>query len=654
MIAHNGEINTLRGNVNWMRARESQLASELFGDDLQKVLPVVRPGGSDSANFDNVLELLVLAGRSLPHAMMMMIPEAYDGRDDIPDELRGFYDFHGCLMEPWDGPAAIAFTDGTADRRDARPQRPAPRPLDRDEGRLGRAGVRDRRARHRRRERPAQGPPPAREALPRRPRAAPDRRGRRDQARDRDRDARTASGSSRASSTSNDLPERPPRVPRVEPLRARQLAFGYTQEDLRVILAPLARNAEEPIGSMGNDLALAVLSDQRPLLYSYFKQLFAQVTNPPIDSTREYVVMSVGTSVGSEHNLLDETPEHAHQLVIEQPILRNAELESLRQVDSVDLQGAHDRHHVAGRRGRRRARRRARAHLPRGRRGARRRREHPHPLRPQPRRRPRRRSRRCSRSRPCTTTSSAQGTRLQAGLVVESGEPREVHHFATLIGYGAAAVNPYVMLETLDELADDGLAAGRDDRRGGAGARDQGHREGAAEDDLEDGHLDDLVLLRRADLRGGRARAGADRAALHRHAVADRRHRHRRARARGARPARARLSRTRRRAAARSAASTRGARTASTTCGTPRRSRCSSTRCAHGGAKTYEEYSQLVNEDAARKATLRGLLRFRFAEDGGIPLDEVEPARRSSSASRPARCRSARSAARRTRRSRSR
>src|SRR5262249_40307541 len=132
----------------------------------------------------------------------------------------------------------------------------------------------------------------------------------------------------------HDPPERPPRVPRVEPLRSKQLAFGYTQEDMRVILAPLARNAEEPIGSMGNDLALAVLSDQRPLLYTYFKQLFAQVTNPPIDSTREYVVMSVGTSVGSEHNLLDETPEHAFQLVIDRPILRNSELESLRPLDS--------------------------------------------------------------------------------------------------------------------------------------------------------------------------------------------------------------------------------------------------------------------------------------------------------------------------------
>ena len=248
----------------------------------------------------------------------------------------------------------------------------------------------------------------------------------------------------------DDLPERPPRVPRVEPLRARQLAFGYTQEDLRVILAPLARNAEEPIGSMGNDLALAVLSDQRPLLYSYFKQLFAQVTNPPIDSTREYVVMSVGTSVGSERNLLDETPEHARQLQIDAADPRatpssracDRSTPSIFKAHTIDITWPVE----DGAAGMDAALERI---SPRGRRGARGRHEHPHPLRPQPRRRARRRSRRCSRSRPSTTTSSASGTRLQTGLVVESGEPREVHHFATLIGYGAAAVNPYVMLETL-------------------------------------------------------------------------------------------------------------------------------------------------------------------------------------------------------------
>ena len=219
MIAHNGEINTLRGNVNWMRARESQLASELFGDDLQKVLPVVRPGGSDSANFDNVLELLVLAGRSLPHAVMMMIPEAYGGRDDIPDELRGFYDYHGCLMEPWDGPAAVAFTDGTLigatlDRNGLRPGRWC----ETKDGWVVH-GVRDRRARHRRRERAAQGPPAAGQVFLV------------DLARNRivedeEIKARSRAGSPTASGTTSsvvhldDLPERPPRAPRVEPLRS--------------------------------------------------------------------------------------------------------------------------------------------------------------------------------------------------------------------------------------------------------------------------------------------------------------------------------------------------------------------------------------------------------------------------------------------------
>ena len=388
MIAHNGEINTVRGNVNWMRARESQLASELFGDDLAKVLPVVRPGGSDTANFDNVLELLVLAGRSLPHSMMMMIPEAYAGREDMPEELRGFYAFHGCLTEPWDGPASISFTDGTVigatlDRNGLRPGRW----IETKDGWVvlaSETGVLDE---------------PAENVL-RKGRLQPGNLFLVDLERGRIVEDGEIKGEiagrrpygewySREVVELGDLPERPPRVPRIEPLRSRQLAFGWTQEDLKVILAPLARNAEEAIGSMGNDLALAVLSDQRPLLYSYFKQLFAQVTNPPIDSTREAVVMSVATSVGSERNLLGESPEHARQLQIPQPILRDKELEALRQVDSdifkahtIDITWPVDR-------GRPRPRRGARAHLPRGRRRARPWRQHPHPLRPQPRRRPR-------------------------------------------------------------------------------------------------------------------------------------------------------------------------------------------------------------------------------------------------------------------------
>src|SRR5215208_84851 len=333
MIAHNGESNTLRGNVNWMRARESQLASELFGDDLAKVLPVVRPGGSDSATFDNVLELLVLAGRSLPHAVMMMIPEAYQDRDDLPEDLKAFYAFHSCLMEPWDGPAAVAFTDGrvigaTLDRNGLRPGRW----LETTDGWVilgSETGVMD---------------VPA-DQVKRKGRLQPGKlflvdleRGR--IVDDADVKAEVAGAEPYAEWHEQgivhlaDLPDREPAFASGEPLRALQQAFGWTQEDVRVLLAPTAAKGEEPIGSMGNDAALPVLSEKAPPLFSYFKQLFAQVTNPPIDPIREAVVMSVGTGVGTERNLLAETPEHARQLSMQTPILRNAELEKLRQVDS--------------------------------------------------------------------------------------------------------------------------------------------------------------------------------------------------------------------------------------------------------------------------------------------------------------------------------
>ncbi len=452
MIAHNGEINTLRGNVNWMSARESQLASELFGDDLRKVLPVVRPGGSDSATLDNVLELLVLAGRSLPHAIMIMIPEAYEGREDVPPELAGFYAFHRCLMEPWDGPAAVAFTDGrvigaTLDRNGLRPGRW----LETRDGWVvlaSEAGVLD---------------VPPTDVLRKgrlqpgklflvdleQGRIVPDEEVKRVVATRRPYAEWHAANVVRLA----DLPRRQPRERPSEPLRQRQLAFGYSQDDMKVILAPLARNAEEAVGSMGNDLPLAVLSDRRPLLYAYFKQLFAQVTNPPIDSIREEVVMSVEASVGSERNLLDETPEHARQLVIENPILLDDELEALRQVDS-DVFRAHTL-------------------------------DATWPLAEGPDGMERALERIC-READAALASGVNilvlsdratgpervpvpsllavgavhhhlvraGTRLQAGLVVESGEPRSVHSVATLIGYGAAAVNPYLMLETLAELVE--------------------------------------------------------------------------------------------------------------------------------------------------------------------------------------------------------
>src|SRR5471030_1709772 len=460
MVAHNGEINTLRGNVNWMRARESQLASELFGDDLQKVLPVVRPAGSDTAVFDNVLELLVLAGRSLPHALMMMIPEAYAGRPDVSDELRGFYAFHECLTEAWDGPAAMAFTDGrvigaTLDRNGLRPGRW----LETHDGWVvlaSEAGVLD---------------IPAENVL-RKGRLQPGKLFLVDLDQGRivpDDEVKQAVATRKPYSEwferehvrLADLPERSTRRPPPEPLRHLQLAFGYSQEDMKVMLAPLAVKAEEAISSMGNDSPLAALSNRRPLLYSYFKQLFAQVTNPPIDSTREAVVMSVQSHVGSEHNLLAETPEHARQLVIENPILRDSQLESLLQVDSAvfkahtiditwpvedgpaGLEGALERlcadadHALAA--GANililsdRAVGAGRAPIPSLLAvGA----VHHHLVR--------------------------AGTRLQAGLIVETGEARQVHHIATLIGYGASVVNPWMMFETVGEAVDEGVLVDAD------------------------------------------------------------------------------------------------------------------------------------------------------------------------------------------------
>ncbi len=455
MIAHNGEINTLQGNVNWMRARESQMASELFGDDLAKVLPVVRPGGSDSATFDNVLELLTLAGRSLPHAVMMMIPEAYRDRDgELPPELGGFYAFHACFMEPWDGPAAIAFTDGrvigaTLDRNGLRPGRwletsdglvvlgseigllPIPASSIKRLGRLqpGKLFLID-----------LEGG-----------RIVPDAEAKRAVA------TRRPYGAWFDEHTVHfdQIPLAEPMALQ-QPLRSLQLAFGYSREDINVTLPTMVLAAEEPIGSMGSDISLAVLSDATPTLFNYFKQLFAQVTNPPIDPIRENIVMSIGAGLGAEGNLLEESPRHAHQLVLDQPILRNHELETLRTVShdifkpltiditwpiaggpdamEVALSDVCDQAHDAIARGINiiilsdRAVGPERAPIPSLLAVAA---VHHHLVR--------------------------EGTRLQAGLVIETGEARQVHHIATLVGYGASVVNPWVMFETVGEEVDDGL-----------------------------------------------------------------------------------------------------------------------------------------------------------------------------------------------------
>ncbi len=455
MIAHNGEINTLRGNANWMRARESQLASELFGDDLARIMPVIQPDASDSATFDNVLELLVLSGRSIPHAMMMMIPEAYRTRKDLDPDVAGFYDFHSCLLEPWDGPAAVVFTDGkiagaTLDRNGLRPGRW----IQDTEGYVvlaSEAGVLT----------------VAPEHIQRKGRLAPgkmflldleqgkivdDEEVKRQVAR------RHPYGDwyQQAAVHIDDLPDREPLTPRIEPLRSKQLAFGYSQEDLRLVIAPMAAKAEEPIASMGNDIALAVLSDRQPPLFSYFKQLFAQVTNPPIDPIREQVVMSLHVGVGRERNLLGEVPEQAHQLVMDQPILRNHELEKLRQVsheifDAATLDitwpvergadGMSERLDALCAEAARYVENGANILILSDRNlGAER------------------------VAMPSLLAVAAvhqhlvcRGTRLTTGLVIESGEPRQIHDMATLIGFGASAINPYVMFESLDELADRSL-----------------------------------------------------------------------------------------------------------------------------------------------------------------------------------------------------
>jgi len=450
MLAHNGEINTLRGNRNWMRARELQLSSPLFGADIDKVRPLLRDDISDSASLDGLLELLVLGGRSPAHAITMLIPEAHEGRPELPQRVRDFYAYHSSLVEPWDGPAAVAFSDGrvvgaTLDRNGLRPGRWL---VTRDgwvvlASETGVMEVADADIQAKGRLRPGK----LFLVDVERDRVVPDTVVKRELA---DRQPYGRWLEQRVVHI-GDLPEKRPRVPRVEPLRAKQLAFGWSEEDLRVLLLPMARDAQEPNASMGNDSALAVLSDRRPPLFSYFKQLFAQVTNPAVDPIRESVVMSLEATIGPEINLLGETPEHCHQLVMPQPLLWNTELEKLRQVDhdvfearTIDCTWP-----VA---------------------------DGPAGMEP-------RLNEVCARASelvgrgvniiilsdrnlgaerapiPSLLATAAvhhhlvrEGTRLQIGLVVETGEAREVHHVACLIGYGAAAVNPYVMFETLLSL----------------------------------------------------------------------------------------------------------------------------------------------------------------------------------------------------------
>jgi len=458
-IAHNGEINTLRGNINWMHARQSMFASPLFGEDIKRIQPVINIEGSDSLIFDNALELMVLSGRSLPHAVMMMIPEPWAAHESMSDEKKAFYEYHSCLMEPWDGPASIAFTDGTMmgavlDRNGLRPSRYY---VTKDDLVImaSEAGVL----------------PIEPERVAFKGRLQPGRMFLVDM-----KEGRIVADEEIKAGIANAKPYRQwlnenlvnlddlPAVETAPPetsvsLIQQQTAFGYTFEELRLLLAPMGRDGVEAVGSMGSDTPLAVLSDRPKLLYDYFQQLFAQVTNPPIDSIREEIITSPITTIGAERNLLDPQPESCHLIKLNSPILTNAQLARLQgnsefktvtipilfdptsgvegmrstieaicqEVDEAILAGASiiilsdrgiDKNHapipsllaVAG--------------------------LHHHLIR--------------------------QGTRTRVGLVLESGEPREVHHYALLLGYGCGAINPYLAFATLGSMIEEGLLVGVD------------------------------------------------------------------------------------------------------------------------------------------------------------------------------------------------
>ncbi|HVU27232.1 MAG TPA: glutamate synthase large subunit [Verrucomicrobiae bacterium] len=455
-IAHNGEINTLRGNVNWMHARQALFTSRVFGDDLKKIIPVINTDGSDSAQFDNCVELLTLAGRELPHAMMMMIPEPWENHEAMDAERRAFYEFHSCLMEPWDGPASMAFTDGKfigacLDRNGLRPSRYY---VTHDDVVImaSEAGVL----------------PVAPERVKIKGRLQPGRmflvsleEGRIIADEELKKKYASAHPYQKWLDENHVLLKNLPPPPHVhEPehktILQRQQAFGYTFEDLRFIVGPMGRDGQQPLGSMGTDTPLAVLSERPQLLYNYFKQLFAQVTNPPIDPIREEIITSTDIMVGSEGNLLDPTPESARQIKMHYPILDDEELEKLRHINRPGFQSvtlpilfkaadgakgladalekvfhAADKAIADG------------ANIvilsDRGMSSA---------LAPIP---------------ALLAVSGLhhhlirRGTRTKIGLILESGEPREVHHFALLIGYGCTAINPYLAYETLDNLIREGF-----------------------------------------------------------------------------------------------------------------------------------------------------------------------------------------------------
>jgi glutamate synthase (NADPH) large chain len=462
-ISHNGEINTLRGNINWMKAREALFESDLFGGDIKDLLPVIVEGGSDSAMFDNAVEMLVMTGRSLPHAMMMLIPEAWDGHETMSDEKKAFYEYHSCIMEPWDGPASMVFTDGvvigaTLDRNGLRPSRYY---VTKD-GLVVMAsevGVLDI---------PAENILLKGRLQPGKMFLIDTRQGRIIDDAELKHSIATAKPYREWLNKNivrlSDLPGHPVPEPSHATVLLRQQVFGYTHEDLRILMAPMAHKGEEAIGSMGTDTPLAVLSDRQPSLFNYFKQLFAQVTNPPLDAIREELVTSMSTALGPERNLLNPEPESCRMIKILSPIIDNDDLAKVRNISNESFRAVTlpMRFKVAERG---EGMRRALADL-------------------------------------CQTATAAirsgatililsdrqidkdyapipsllatsglhhhlvrEGARTKATLIVETGDAREVHHYCLLIGYGASAINPYLAFETLDDMIRQGLLTGLDHRK---------------------------------------------------------------------------------------------------------------------------------------------------------------------------------------------
>ena len=454
-ISHNGEINTVRGNSNWMRARESLCKSELFGEELNKLFPIIPEGGSDSAILDNVMEFLYMSGRPLPHAVLMMIPEAWSGHETMDQKRKDFYEYHACLMEPWDGPASIAFTDGEVigavlDRNGLRPSRYY---VTKDDmvvmaSEVGVLDIEPKNIKIKGRLHPGRI-------------FMVDTKQRRIIDDSELKEEFVNAEPYREWLENNLIPIEKLLLPKKttnidsETLLQRQQVFGYTYEDLKILMAPMAKNGMEPTGSMGTDTALAVLSNRSRLLYDYFKQLFAQVTNPPLDGIREELVTQVATTIGPESNLLKPTPASCRRIKINSPILTNDDLSKIFNINisglktkkvsilydvkkgsrgldnalnevcrAVDIaiddgysivilsdRGVNDKKTAipallatAG--------------------------VHHHLIR--------------------------NGKRTRLGLILESGEPRETHHFAVLLGYGIGAINPYLAFESLGDLIEKG------------------------------------------------------------------------------------------------------------------------------------------------------------------------------------------------------